>query len=1005
MSQAGASSHAKLPSPLPSRPHAVRPSRREDSLVAARRHTAGRLVELPVATTPRTLLDVFAESVLRFGDRTAVDASDAVLSYEQLSGEADELAAGLRAIGVGPGDRVGVRVSSGTAELYVAILGVLASGAAYVPVDTHDPARRAETIWKGASVCAVIEDGLLVTQVSRGRGGSRPVTVDDDAWVIFTSGSTGTPKGVAVSHRSAAAFVDAEARLWTVTDDDRVLAGLSVGFDASCEEMWLAWRNGATLVPAPRAIVRSGADLGPWLAGREVTVVSTVPTLAAMWDDEMIAGVRLLILGGEACPPELGWRLAADHELWNTYGPTEATVVSTAGRIRPGEPISIGVPIDGWQVAVADERGEPVPFGEPGELVIGGVGLGRYLDADLDGECFGPLESSGWERAYRTGDIVRELIDGYEFLGRRDDQVKVAGRRVELGEIEAQLRSAPGVTAAAAAVRKTAAGNTVLVGYVTGDVDPSRVRAQAAERLPDGIVPLIVPLDALPLASSGKLARDALPWPPPSERVAGVDGSSADAAGTAGALSGTAAWLAERWADQLGVVPTAPESDFFLLGGSSVAVAKLVSVLRGRFPSAAVADVYNHRSLGELAARLDQLGETRAGDLASAEPASSRWGWVQLAGVLVLLSFGAMQWLVGFLAYDRWQGASVGPQLGWGWLAAGWLALGSAPGRAMIVLLARRILLPRLAPGRYPRHGWFACRVWFVERLAEVCHLDRLAGTPWALRYARICGAQVGDGARLATLPPVTGLLSVGARATIEGEVDVHGWWIDGDELVLGELRIGGGARVGTRAVLMPGADVGADAEVEPGSVVSGRVPAGERWGGSPASYVEPAGTTWPSDPPQPSDRRHAWRAMYGVGLSVLTVLPLLAAVPGILLVAQMSPLGTLRFSLGTIMVGAPLIAASFIVTYTLLIAMLVRGVAPLLKPGWHGDDGAAGWALWFTEGLMAGTRSTLFPLYSSVYTRSWLRLLGIPVGKRTDFHRGRAEPSRNGRGHELSRR
>ena len=162
-----------------------------------------------------------------------------------------------------------------------------------------------------------------------------PPTTEDDAWIIFTSGSTGVPKGVAVSHRSAAAFVDAEARIFLqetpLGPDDRVLAGLSVAFDASCEEMWLAWRHGACLVPAPRSLVRSGEDLAPWLLRQGITVVSTVPTLAAMWPADAIENVRLLIFGGEACPPELAARLAAEgREVWNTYGPTEATVVACA---------------------------------------------------------------------------------------------------------------------------------------------------------------------------------------------------------------------------------------------------------------------------------------------------------------------------------------------------------------------------------------------------------------------------------------------------------------------------------------------------------------------------------------------------------------------------------------------------------------------------------------------------------------------------------------------------
>ncbi len=238
---------------------------------------------------------------------------------------------------------------SGTNDLYVAILAVLAAGAAYVPVDAEDPDERAELVFGEADVRAVIGAEHVLTVLGQSEAPAGRPGVEQDAWIIFTSGSTGKPKGVAVTHRSAAAFVDAEAALFLTEDPigpgDRVMAGLSVAFDASCEEMWLAWRYGACLVPVPRSQVRSGADLGPWLVDQDISVVSTVPTLASLWEPEALNDVRLLIFGGEACPPELVQRLVTEgREVWNTYGPTEATVVACASLMTGDEPIRIGLP-------------------------------------------------------------------------------------------------------------------------------------------------------------------------------------------------------------------------------------------------------------------------------------------------------------------------------------------------------------------------------------------------------------------------------------------------------------------------------------------------------------------------------------------------------------------------------------------------------------------------------------------------------------------------------------
>lgn len=925
-----------------------------------------------------TLVDVFAATAVRAPGRPALVTDDAVLTYAQLSDAATALARRLTARGIGPGARVGVCVASGTADLYVAILGVLFCGAAYVPVDADDPPARAETVWERAAVCAVVGTDLRIDERAGPRGTTRQVQGSDDAWIIFTSGSTGEPKGVAITHVSATAFVRAETMLWTVDAKDRVLAGLSVGFDASCEEMWLAWRHGAALVPAPRALVRAGSELGAWLAARQITVISTVPTLAAMWDQDALAGVRLLILGGEACPDALAWRLAKDREVWNTYGPTEATVVTTATRLEPGRPVTIGWPLHGWQTAVVDDAGASVPPGAPGELVIGGVGLGRYLDEDLDAARFAPVAALGPVRAYRTGDVVCETAAGLAFVGRQDDQIKLGGRRIELGEVDAALAATPGVRAAASAVRTTAAGNTLLVGYVVSDVDVGEIRALVAERLPAGILPTIVRVDELPTRASGKVDRAALPWPPPGA------GSAPDDAVAAG---GTLGWLAGCWTDQLGPVTITADSDFFALGGSSLAAAKLVSVLRREFPAVTVADLYRHPRLGALADRLDGLAALADREAGRDAPHARRWGVVQLAGLMVMLTLAVPGWLVAILTFDRLSGVAAGPQVGWGWLVAGWLVFASTPGRACIVLVARWTLLGRLKPGRYPRHSWLTCRLWFMERLAEVARIETLAGTPLAPRYARISGVKLGAGVRLGTLPAPTSLVQIGDGATIEGDVDIHGWWMDGAELVVGELRIGAGARIGMRSMLMPGAQIGAGAEIEPGSVVEGIVPAGERWAGTPARRVGHAGEAWPALAPPTRRHRRLWQTLFGAGFVVLSFVPLASVVPGLFLLLRVLP-GHVSFAssgLGMLAL-APVVAAGFLVTYALLVAVLVRLVSPWVRAGLHPDEGATAFALWFTETLMAGARVVLFPLYSTVFTRSWLRLLGLRVGRRTEI-------------------
>lgn len=715
------------------------------------------------APAPRTLIDILYDTAARYPDAAAIDDGTVQLTYSELIADIEDSVTWLAARGIGRGDRIGIRMPSGSYALYVSILATLATGAAYVPVDADDPDERAELVFGEAQVVAIITGEGLVRGPGSSRGWRAGAPLGrDDAWIIFTSGSTGTPKGVAVTHRNAAAFVDAEAQMFLqdnpIGPDDRVLAGLSVAFDASCEEMWLAWRHGACLVPAPRSLVRSGMDLGPWLVSRDISVVSTVPTLAALWPAEALEQVRLLIFGGEACPPELVERLAVEgREVWNTYGPTEATVVACLAELDGTGPVSIGLPLPGWDLAVVDSQGRQVGYGETGELVIGGVGLARYLDPEKDAEKYAPmplLEPAGrWQRAYRSGDLVRLEPDGLYFQGRADDQVKVGGRRIELGEVDTALVNLPGVAGAAAAVRKTATGTPLLVGYLASadpDFDVNVARAALAASLPAALIPRLVLVDELPTRTSGKVDRDALPWPPP-----GADPTEETT------LEGTMGWLATLWRDVLGAQIDGPEADFFALGGGSLSAAQLVVALRERYPQLTVAQLYDHPRLGSLAGYLDELDPTAKVEPRRVEPTPVGAQALQVLLSLPLATLAAAQWVTWLAVANNVAAALLPATLApawlaptsWWWVIAAVLVFVTPLGRMGVAVLCARMLLSNLQPGSYRRGGGEHLRVWLAERLSEASGAENLAGAPWLVYYARALGNRVGKGVDLHSAP------------------------------------------------------------------------------------------------------------------------------------------------------------------------------------------------------------------------------------------------------------
>ena len=937
----------------------------------------------------RTLVDILDATAEANPGTPALDDGDVVLSYAEMMAQADRIAAGLHARGVRRGSRVGVRITSGTRELYLAIVGTLLAGAAYVPVDVDDPDERAALVFGQAEVDFVLDSVDQVRALLTSEGDApEPPGLDDDCWIIFTSGSTGIPKGVAVSHRSAAAFVDAEARMFLqdepISSQDRVLAGLSVAFDASCEEMWLAWRYGAALVPAPRALVRTGADLGPWLTARDITIVSTVPTLAALWPAETLEDIRLLIFGGEACPPELAARLVTEgREVWNTYGPTEATVVACGAQLTGEPPIRIGLPLDGWDLEVVGTDDLPVANGETGELIIGGVGLARYLDPIKDAEKYIAMPTLGWDRAYRSGDLVVRDDEGLLFVGRADEQIKLGGRRIELGEIDAALQALDGVRGAAATVKQTPTGNQLLVGYLVAEdpatFDSAAARERLQQELPAAIVPLIAVVDDLPTRTSGKVDRNALPWPLPN--LGGDDGA-------ADQLSGTAAWVAEMFGEILGITPNSRDFDFFTNGGGSLTAAQLISQLRSRFPEVTVADLYGQPSVGAMADFLDS--KTRALQPSvrrdSVEPTSLLTQLLQVGLSIAINTVAGLRWVVILLLITNIAGGIAAldlPHVSWWFVGPAAAVLLTPFGRMALAAAGIRLLLHDAHPGVYPRGGRVHIKLWAAERLADAVGAINLAGAPWIPYYARALGCTVGDNVDLHTLPPVTGLLHLGRECSVEPEVDLTGYWIDGDVLHIGEIIVGAESSIGARSHLAPGCSIGKNSDIAPGSAVFGDVPPGEFWSGSPAKRKSRVKHPWPVERPASNK---LWPAAYAVSSVVLSLFPVAGAVLALLIaraiIGDVTSWGELIGR--TLLAAVPAALAGFVLLAALTL-IAVRGLGLLIREGTYPVRSRVGWAAWATERTLDAARTYLFPIYASLFTPVWLRLLGARVGKNVE--------------------
>ncbi|MGY0058381.1 amino acid adenylation domain-containing protein [Streptomyces sp. LZ34] len=548
----------------------------------------------------RCVHHLFAERAARNPRATAVTCGDTSLDYGELDRRSSALAGYLRSRGIGPGALVGVCLDR-SAELLTALLGIMKSGAAYVPLDPIYPRDRIAHMLEDTGLPLVVTESALAAGLPAGRAETlvldrdwpeidraapergAEVSAGDTAYVIYTSGSTGRPKGVRVGHRALVNFLTSMARTPGFTEADRLLAVTTICFDIAGLELYLPLIAGGQVEIAPTETAADGFRLRALLEERPPTVMQATP---ATWKMLIDAGWRggtaapRVWCGGEALPRDLAEALTARApELWNLYGPTETTIWSAACRLAPGDPVTLGRPIANTQFYVLDERLRPVPPGVPGELYIGGDGLafGYLRRPELTAERFVPNPFDPAAGAlYRTGDLVRHLPHGaLEYLGRVDNQVKLHGYRIELGEIEQELLAHPAVDRAVAVVREDEPGDRRLVAYIVPrgpGLEVARLREGLRGRLPEYMIPAaFVELAAVPLTANGKTDRKTLPRPT-AVPATGAPPTAAD--------SRTERAIAGIWREVLRSERVGAEDNFFEAGGNSLLLMRVMARLK-----------------------------------------------------------------------------------------------------------------------------------------------------------------------------------------------------------------------------------------------------------------------------------------------------------------------------------------------------------------------------------------------------------------------------------------
>ena len=571
----------------------------------------------------KTIVELFEEQVAKTPDHIAVGFKEQQLTYKNLNERANQLARHLTGqYDIQPDDLIGVMLDR-SEQMVIAILAILKSGGAYVPIDPEYPVERIDYIVKDIAGKLIItekkhanivsSDSLIfIEEIAKSDDSSnltRSLTPNHLAYVIYTSGSTGQPKGVMVEHRSIVRLVK-NTNYIAINAADRILQTGPLSFDASTFEIWGALLNGASVYLTAEREILDVKALGRIINDHGITIIWLTSSLFNQMverDESIFAGLRSLLVGGERLSPPHINKLRLAHpqlEIINGYGPTENTTFTCCYNIQQDfhTDIPIGQPISNTRVYLLDHNYEPVPIGVPGYLYISGDGLARgYLNGEeLTQEKFLPCPFEPGERMYYSGDLVRWLPDGnIEFLGRQDDQVKIRGYRIECGEIEHTLLKHPDIKAAVVVAREIEGGYKELVAYVVSEkaLNISELRGFLVQFIPDYMVPSkFVSLESIPLTANKKVDKRALPAPDEMGMETGTDYCPP--------TNEVEEHLAKIWEEVIGRNQIGINDNYFDIGGDSIKAIQIMARLQKVNLKCEISDFFKFPTIKDLAPRV-----------------------------------------------------------------------------------------------------------------------------------------------------------------------------------------------------------------------------------------------------------------------------------------------------------------------------------------------------------------------------------------------------------------